>query len=209
MLATLKEKLTAGQTELEAVKTSLGANNPRMQLAAANMASLRKQIADSTTKMRQHLEERISQTENQIKSLEVAQAAAQKQLIAAQAQRDRLGELQRDVGFRLEQLNERERAAAQAKLQSKLTFADIAVLDKAVPPVASAFPKPLIVIPVAIGAGLILGVILALLAEMLDRRVRQTSDLAFASSAPVLGVIRRSHLGQSRYRSSRGRLRAA
>ena len=76
---------------------------------------------------------------------------AQKTLIAAQAQRDRLGDLQRDVVFKLEELNARERAAAQARLQSKLTFADIAVLDKATPPIDPAFPKPLMVIPVAIG----------------------------------------------------------
>lgn len=140
---------------------------------------------------------------------EAQQAAAEKDLIGAEAQRSRLGELQREVGFRLEQMNERERTAAQANLQSKLTFADIAVLDKAVPPIAPAFPKPLVVISVAIGAGLTLGLILAFLAEMLDRRIRNKSDLAFASSGPVLGIVKRSSLGQLRYRNSRGRLRAA
>ena len=117
--------------------------------------------------------------------------------------------MQREVSFRLEQMNERERVAAQAKLQSKLTFADIAVLDKAVPPIAPAFPKPIVVMSVAIGAGLTLGIILALLAEMLDRRVRLPSDLTFASSAPVLGVVKRSSLGPSRHPSSTARLRAA
>ena len=50
--------------------------------------------------------------------------------------------------------------AAQARLQSKLTFADIAVLDKAAPPIEAAFPKPIIVISAAVGAGLALGLIL-------------------------------------------------
>ena len=208
-LTSMKDKVTALQTELEAGKATLGSNNPKMQAAQVGLATLRKEIADLTTKTRENLKSRISLTENQIASLEVAKVGAEKDLIAEEAQRNRLGEMQREVGFRLEQMNERERVAAQAKLQSKLTFADIAVLDKAVPPTAPSFPKPLIVLPVAIGAGLTLGIILALLAEMLDRRVRLPSDLTFATSAPVLGVVKRSSLGPSRYPNSTARLRAA
>jgi polysaccharide biosynthesis transport protein len=208
LLATLKDKLLTAQTAVESVKNSLGANNPKMVSEAANIAALKKQIADATDRMREHLKARIAQTQDQIAKLEVSQAAAQKALIAAQAQRNRLGELEHDVAFRLDQLNEQEKMAAQARLQSKLTFADIAVLDKAAPPIEPAFPKPLIVIPVAIAAGLALGLILALLAEMTDRRIRIPNDLNLVCSAPVLGVIE----PQKRLRSRSGglrRLRAA
>ena len=171
--------------------------------AAANLATLRKQLDEATDKSRQRLKEKIATTRVQIASLEVAQAQAQKTLIAAQAQRDRLGDLQRDVAFKLEELNGRQRAAAQARLQSKLTFADIAVLDKATAPISPAFPKPLMVIPAAIGGGLALGMILALIAEATDRRIRYPVDFRIATSAPMLGVIeaskrRRGSLGGAR-----------
>jgi uncharacterized protein involved in exopolysaccharide biosynthesis len=208
LLSGLKEKLSTAQAAVESVKNSLGANNPKMVSEAANIAALKKQIADATARMHEHLKERIAQTQDQIAKLEVSQAAAQKALIGAQAQRNRLAELEHDVGFRLEELNGQERMAAQAKLQSKLTFADIAVLDKASPPIEPAFPKPLIVVPVAIAAGLALGLILALLAEMTDRRIRIPNDLNLVSSAPVLGAIDT----QKRLRSRSGglrRLRAA
>lgn len=185
----LKEKLATALVAVDAVKSNLGSRNPKMVVEAANVASLRKQIADATERMKQHLKERIASTKDQISRLETAQAEAKRRLIDAQAQQDRLTDLQRDVGFRMNQLNLRERVAAQAKLQSKLTFADIAVLDKAAPPIAPAFPKPLIVIPVGIAGGLTLGLILALMAEMTDRRVRVPADLEYATSAPVLGVI--------------------
>ena len=120
-----------------------------------------------------------------------------------------MGELQRDVAFRVEQLNARERAAEQAKLQSKLTFSDITVLDKATPPIDPAFPKPIIVIPVGIGAGLALGLILALLAESTDRRVRFPLDLEDAASAPFLGSLDTARRSRSRIGVSRRRLRAA
>jgi uncharacterized protein involved in exopolysaccharide biosynthesis len=155
----------------------------------ANIASLRKQIGEATEKMRTHLKERIATVQTQIASLGQEQAQAQKSLIDIQAQRDHLGQLERDVAFRADQLNARERAAEQAKLQSKLTFSDMTVLDKAFPPVEPAFPKPFVVMPVGIAAGLALGLILALLAEAADRRVRFPVDLEYAAPAPFLGSL--------------------
>ncbi len=111
-------------------------------------------------------------------------------MITTQPQRDRLGELQREVAFRQDRLGVLEKMAAQARLQSKLTFGEITVLDKAVPPIAPSFPKPMQVILVAAGAGLALGLIFALMAEMADRRVRFPIDLEFGARAPMLGIIK-------------------
>ena len=119
-------------------------------------------------------------------------------MITVQGQRSRLAELQHDVIFRSEQLNARERAAEEAKLKSKLTFSDMTVLDKATPPLEPAFPKPLTVIPVGIGAGLVLGLLLAMLAEATDRRIRFPIDLEYAASAPFLGRLDAVRRGKAR-----------
>lgn len=208
ILATLKDRLSTAEVAIESAKGALGANNPKMVADQANLASIRKQLAEATDKMRQHLKERIATTQSQIAALQAAQAQAQKRLISVQTQRDRMGELQRDVAFRVDQLNARERAAEQAKLQSKLTFSDITVLDKATPPIEPAFPKPLIVIPVGVAAGLALGLLLALLAEATDRRIRFPADLEFAAPAPFLGALDATRSGW-RLGASRRRLRAA
>jgi uncharacterized protein involved in exopolysaccharide biosynthesis len=201
----LKEKITSAQADIEAGKSSLGANNPRMITASTNLATMNKQLADAKDKARQHLKEKIASTQSQVASLGVAQAQAQKTLIAAQAQRDRFSDLQRDVAFKMDELNARERTASQARLQSKLTFADIAVLDKASAPITPAFPKPTSVMPAAIAGGLTLGMILALIAEATDRRIRFPADFSIATSAPLLGIIdaskRRKALGGGHSRS--------
>ena len=157
ILAGLKEKLSTAETEIVASKGVFGANNPKMVAQQTNLVTLRKQIGDATEKMRVHLKERIALSQAQIASLEAEQEKAQKSLIEVQAQRDRLNQLQRDVAFRADQLNARQRTAEQAKLKSKLTFSDMTVLDKASPPVDPAFPKPFVVMPVGIAAGLALG----------------------------------------------------
>ena len=204
LLAGLKERLSTAEAAVSATRNSLGANNPKVLAETARIVGLRKQIADATDKMHQHLKDQIAQTQSLIPTLEEARANAQKGLIATQAQRDRLGELERDLAFRVDQLNTRQKMAAQARLQSKLTFANISVLDRAVPPIEPSFPKPLIVVPVGIAAGLALGLLLALIAEATDRRVRFPADLEFAASRPVLGVVR-----TQRFSSRHRRLRAA
>ena len=192
-LNNLKAKVSELETSVAATKSSLGLHNPRVASIQSMIDSIRKQIPEVTDKalekVRAHLKQRIEQTRQVITSLEAELEVAQKTAIAAQAQRDRLNQLQHDVDFRLAQLNSQERMAEQARLQSKLTLVDITVLDKAVPPIGPAFPKPLQVMLVAIGAGLALGLILALLAEMTDRRVRFPDDLVFVTSAPMLGII--------------------
>jgi uncharacterized protein involved in exopolysaccharide biosynthesis len=192
MINSLKDRIASSLGEIESAKNTLGSNNPRMIAAATNVATMRKQLAEATDKAKERLKERIEATKKAIASLEQAQAQAQKTLIGAQAQRDRLADLQRDVVFKLEELNARERVAAQAKLQSKLTFVDISPLDKAVPPIAPAFPKPTLVWPASSVGGLALGMILALIAEATDRRVRAPADFRVATSAPLLGVFEAS-----------------
>ena len=203
ILSGLKEKLSSAEAEMAAAKGALGANNPKMVAQQANIATLRKQMSDSTEKMRQHLKERIATMQTQIASLGTEQDQAQKVLIDIQAQRDRLQQLQHDVEFRADELSARERAAEQAKLKSKLTFSDMTVLDKASPPVDPAFPKPFVVMPVGIAAGLALGLILALLAEAADRRVRFPVDLEYAAPAPFLGSIGNGGRAKARIGSSR------
>jgi polysaccharide biosynthesis transport protein len=209
VLAGLKEKVSTSQSTIETAKGIIGSNNPKMLAEQANLAANRKQIADATERMRQHLKERIATTQDQIASLLTEQAAAQKTLIAVQGQRSRLDELQRDVAFRSEQLNARERALAETKLKTKLTFSDMTVLDKAVTPLAPAFPQLMKVIPVGGGAGIVLGLLLALLAEATDRRVRFPIDLEYSASGPFLGSLDAVRRARNRVGASRRVLRPA
>jgi polysaccharide biosynthesis transport protein len=203
ILASLKEKLTTAEGEIAASKGILGTNNPKMVAQQGNITSVRKQISEATEKMRQHLKERIDLVQTQIASLEADQDRAQKSLIEVQGQRDRLNQLQSDVDFRAKQLKAREMAAEEAKLKSKLTFSGMTVLDKAPPPVAPAFPKPFVALPVAILAGLVAGLILALLKEAADPRVRFPVDLEYSASVPFLGALDGARRSRARTSGSR------
>jgi capsular polysaccharide biosynthesis protein len=65
------------------------------------------------------------------------------------------------------------------------------------------------VIPVGVGAGLVLGLLLALLAEATDRRVRFPVDLEYAASGPFLGSLDAVRRARARVGASRRALRPA
>ena len=55
------------------------------------------------------------------------------------------------------------------------------------------FPNRPLIIGGSFGLGLAFGLLIALLVELLDRRVRSPEDLTAALGLPVLAVLRPSH----------------
>ena len=79
----------------------------------------------------------------------------------------------------------------QSRLESLTTQTDIAVLNPAVPPLQPSSPKVMLNTLLAVFLGTLLGVGLAFLMEMIDRRVRSADDLVAGLDIPVLGEIAR------------------
>jgi chain length determinant protein EpsF len=91
----------------------------------------------------------------------------------------------------------------QANLEGQSNQADAVVLNPAVPPAKAAAPKVMLNLLASVFLGAMLGVAIAMLIEMLDRRVRSADDLVKSLRAPVIGVMawkepRRRRMGFSR-----------
>ena len=133
----LKSKLSELETSVSASKSNLGLNNPKVAgdrvygrvdskaVARGDGEGLRESSVASQTA---HRPDTGFDLFARIRARLGPEAA-----IASQTQRERLSQHQREVDFRLAQLNAQERMAEQARLQSKMTLADV-TLDKAVPP---------------------------------------------------------------------------
>jgi succinoglycan biosynthesis transport protein ExoP len=181
-LIAIKQNLATVIAEIGKVQAEVGENNPKLINLRATRRSLEDQI-------RAEVSSRDKALKEQIQFLDQAREAQMQKLISQQAQRDQLSSLQREVQMRQEQIDSAAKSAETARLQSRLSFMNISTLDSATPPSSPAFPKFTIVMLLGVGAGMALGVIFALLAEALDRRIRVLSDLEFAASAPVLGTL--------------------
>ena len=91
-------------------------------------------------------------------------------------------------------------AAAQLRAQSATDDAGVTVLSDAVAPESPSFPKIPLVVLGAFALGLALGLLAALLTELLNRRLRTVRDLQdVVHEAPLLAVIGRAGGGRTRW----------
>lgn len=80
---------------------------------------------------------------------------------------------------------------SQTSLEGQSSLADIALLTAATPPIKPVGPQMLINAALALVVGVMLGVGVALLLELGDRRVRSARQLGETFALPVLGAIDR------------------
>jgi uncharacterized protein involved in exopolysaccharide biosynthesis len=188
-LVALRSNLSSIDAEIAKMQTDVGANNPRLREKYSVKQSLQKQLDAQIQDVRKKLNDRIASQIDKIATLEKLRSDKLNFMIGIQSQREQLSALTHDVSFHQEELERLQRAASQSRLQSQLSFSNIANLDEATPPTSVSFPKPLIIGILAVGVGLGFGILLALLAEALDRRVRTSQDLQYIVGAPLLGVM--------------------
>jgi len=79
--------------------------------------------------------------------------------------------------------------AADLQLEAATTNAGISDMGPTTGSTTPSFPNRPLIIGMAAASGLALGILLALLVELLNRRVRSTDDLEVAAGAPVLAVV--------------------
>lgn len=107
------------------------------------------------------------------------------------SQRGKLAEARQlltDVNVLRGQLQRTAERAAQLDQESQSTETGMTRLGSAAAPDAPEFPKTFPVLAGSIALGLGLGVLLALLTELLNRRIRSPEDLAI-EGIPVIGIV--------------------
>jgi uncharacterized protein involved in exopolysaccharide biosynthesis len=122
---------------------------------------------------------------------ELRQLEAQKSRVLAN--RDNLAtlrQLQTEVDLRREQFAKTSQAAADLRTQSVTDDAGVTVLSNAVAPEKPSFPNLPLIMFGSVGLGFALGMLAALLTELLNRRIRTARDLQDVNEGiPLLAVV--------------------
>jgi uncharacterized protein involved in exopolysaccharide biosynthesis len=113
-------------------------------------------------------------------------------VIGQRGELEQLRRLQAEVDVRREQYTKTAARAAELGQQSQVPDAGLTMLTAAKPPSAAAFPNRPLILGGALLFGLGLGILLALLLELMNRRVRTVQDMEFGQ-VPLLAVISVPH----------------
>ncbi len=188
-------QLAALDAQIAAESSQLGPNHPgmvalRQQRAVLAAAAAREQAAANAAVA---AASRAGAVTVSGPSLESQFRSQQARVLAQRGQVAEARQLMVDVRVAREELQRTALRAAQLAQEARSTETGLTFLGNAVAPSEPTFPKPLPVLIGALGLGAALGMMLAFLTELLNRRVRSPADLTF-DGVPVLGMMARDPL---------------
>ena len=173
----LEGQLAETDAAIKQASETLGPNHPQLLELKAKRASIAALIAQET-----------SSTPS---STGTSRVSVQKALVIANSDKlAKLKILQSEVDILEDQYSKTLAREADFRQQAGVDDAGLQVLGSASVPQSPSFPNKPLIVGGSFGLGLAIGVLIALLIELLDRRVRSPEDLNAVLGLPVLAVLR-------------------
>ncbi|GAA0743750.1 exopolysaccharide biosynthesis protein EpsF [Sphingomonas sp. ABOLD] len=168
--------------QIQQAATNLGPNHPAFQA----LQRQREVYARAAAQERAQAGGGAGSAQSQLQSAANAQRA---RVLGNRQDVDQLNQLQRDVTLKQDQYMKAAQRVADLRLEASSNDTGMSTLSEASAPDSPYSPKVPMIIGGAAAFGLGLGLLIALLVELLGRRVRSPEDLETAVDAPVLGVV--------------------
>ncbi len=189
VIGALKTDLSRNEAKLQELSQRLGDANPQVVEAKANIAELRVRIDAETRKVTGGVA--VTNTINKSREQQIRRdlEAQRAKVLQMKLVRDDGVVLQREVDTAQRIYDNIAGRLNQAMLESQNNQSYANMLTMALPPVDPSFPKLWLNIALAVFLGILLAIGVALLREMLDRRIRTPEDAVAALGLPVLGSL--------------------
>ena len=185
----LKSELARAEAKLSNLGERMGKNYPEYQRTQAEVENLRAKVNSEIGVTRQSLGNTNAAAQQREGALRAALAAQKAKVLALNAERDGGSVLAREVESAQKLYDQALQRFGQTRLEGHAGQTEVAILSFAVIPANPASPRLSLNLALAVVLGALLGIGLALIREMMDRRVRSAYDLVAVLGAPVLGVL--------------------
>lgn len=190
----LKTDVARLESKVQEMSVNLGVNHPQRQRAESELASLKSRLASETSRISASIETTYRVGKDRERELQGAVGAQKVRVLALNKQRDELNVYRRDVEAAQRAYENVSQSASQTRLQSLTNQTNAVRLNTAVAPLLPSSPRLLINLLIAAFGGTLLGVAVALLLELSNRRVRSAEDLIQMLDLPVLASISSSRM---------------
>lgn len=177
LVQNLKASLAQAEARLSDLAQRLGANHPQYQGAKADVDKQRAELAAQMNITYGSLGGVARNVRQRQAQLEAAVAAQKARILELNSARDKLAILARDVDSAQRTYDAASARFSQTSIEGNANQTDVAVLSPALAPTRPSSPRMLLNVFVAILFGTGFGMGLALLLEMIDRRVHSADDV--------------------------------
>lgn len=211
LVSNLKMDLSRQEARLKELGARLGDNNPAIVELKANIEETRSRIDRETARVGTSLAVSNTINEKRMAELRASIEAQRVKVLHLKEARDQLAVLAADVDAAQRAYDGVSTRANQTELESRTTQTNLYLLNPASEPTKPSSPRTTLNMLLALFVGTLLGVAVAMLMELFDRRVRSASDVVQVTDTPLLGVLARKSSGrlfgrrQDEARAARGR----
>lgn len=189
LISALKTDVARAEARLRESSVNLGRNHPQTQRAESELASLRGRLASETKKIADSINTNYESSRQKESDLRAAIERQKAHILGLAKQRDEVSVLQRDVESAQRAFENVSQRASQARLESLSVQTNAVLLNPATVPTDPSKPKVKLTLLVAVFLGLLVGVGLALVLELMNRRVRSSDDVLDVVGVPVLATL--------------------
>ncbi|MYN04966.1 chain length determinant protein EpsF [Pseudoduganella sp. DS3] len=185
----LRVNLAQQESKLAELGQRLGRNHPQYQSASAEVARLRAGLNEQTALVTSSVSNNANVFAQREAALRSALAEQKAKVLQLNRQRDEMNVLNKDMEIAQRAFDQAAQRVSQTRIEGGSDQSDVSVLNPAVAPIEPSGPRVLLNTVLSLLLGSMLGIGIAMLSEMFDRRVRSESDLAEVARIPVLATI--------------------
>lgn len=192
----LKVDLSRQESSLKEASQRLGENNPAIAGLKANIAESRSRIDQETARISGGVAVSNTINDGRIAQMKATIEAQRKKVLRLKEAHDQIAVLVADVESAQRAYDSISVRANQTELESHTTQTNLYVLNPASEPIKPSSPRTTLNMLLALFAGTLLAVGVAMLLELFDRRVRSAADVVLALDTPLLGILARKPGGR-------------
>lgn len=182
-------QLAALDAQIAQASKTLGPNHPTMIQLNAQRVTLARVAAQDEASARAAAAAAGRAMSESASAMNRAVSEQTSKVIANREKIERLTQLQAEVNLHRAQMEKALERAAELRQEAAVADSGITVLSEAVSPRNPTFPNKPLIFGGALALGLAVGLMLSLILEFLQRRVRGVDDLQKSFDVPVLAVI--------------------
>lgn len=180
-----------GRTEARLTEMSerFGDKHPAVQELKANIRQLKARIESETRRVSASVGVTSDINQSRAGQVQAALDAQRAKVLKLKALRDQLNVLQRDVEHAQRNYDNVMGRANQTNLESQNNQTNVSVLKDATPPPFPSAPRTGLNVMIASILGLLIGIGVSLLIEVITPRLRSEDDISARIKLPVLAVL--------------------
>ena len=198
LIQNLKASLAASEAKLEQASSQLGANHPEVLRLKADIEQQGSRLKAEIATAADAIENTARIADRRAMELRQAVAEQKARVLRLSEGRDGMAVLLKEVDSAQKAYDAASQRFTQTSFESQTSQTNISILNRAIPPLEPSFPKPMLNCALGLVFGTMLGLGLALLREMLDKRVRSLEDLVTGFDFPVLAALHKGRIQKRR-----------